>query len=60
VSVDEASQLAVETGEVREMEASVWPNNVRRKSVLVNKVPVGLGEAERWRGRGGRKYCRMR
>jgi hypothetical protein len=52
VSADEPSRLAVETGEVREMEVGVWPNNVRRKSVLVNKVPVELGEVERWRGRG--------
>jgi hypothetical protein len=58
VSVDEASQLAVETGEVREMDVGVWPNNARRKSVLVNKVPVELGEVERERE--VRKYCRTR
>jgi hypothetical protein len=55
VSVDEASRLAMETGEVREVEVGVWPNNVRRKGVLVNKVPVELGEIEREREI--RKYC---
>ena len=48
----------METGEVREMEVGVWPNNARRKSVLVNKVPVELREVERERE--VRKYCRTR
>jgi hypothetical protein len=55
VGDDERSQLAgnsESSGEVREMEASqmgagVWPLSVRRKSVLVNEIPVELGEAER-------------
>ena len=55
VSADETSRLAVETGEVGGTEVSVWPNNVRRKSVLVNKLPVELGEVERERE--VRKYC---
>jgi hypothetical protein len=54
VGSDESGGLTRETGGVVEMEASqmgggVWPNNVRRKSVLVNEVPVELGGLERER-----------
>jgi hypothetical protein len=57
VSADETSRLAVETGEVREMEMGVWPNNARRKSVLVNKLPVELGQVETETETEIRKYC---
>lgn len=47
-----ASRLTRESGEVMEiaasqMGASVFPLNVRRKSVLVNEIPLELGETER-------------
>ena len=37
--------------EASQMGAGIWPNNVRRKSVLVNEVPVELGKVKRERER---------
>lgn len=59
MSADESTRLAEESGEVREMEAAqagagVYPFSVRRKSVLVNEVPVEMDSLEREReGRSG-------
>jgi hypothetical protein len=56
VSADESTRLAEESREVREMEAAqtgagVYPFSVRRKSVLVNEVPVEMDSLERERER---------